>query len=128
MERVVLEAAYDDSSGVTAAFNRNILRRINRELGSDFRVDAFRHRAVYDLYRGRVEMYLVSTCDQSVTIEAAGLTTRFTANEAIHTESSHKYLASTLAELQARSGFAEEASWTDSRGWFRLQSWRRGEA
>ncbi len=126
-DRVVLEAAYDDSSGVTAAFNRNILRRINRELGGDFRVEAFRHRAVYDLYRGRVEMYLVSTCDQTVTIEAAGLHTRFAANEGIHTESSHKYLVSTLEELRARSGFAEAASWTDGRGWFRLQSWRRSE-
>ncbi|MFO0892552.1 MAG: L-histidine N(alpha)-methyltransferase [Isosphaeraceae bacterium] len=127
-DRSVLEAAYNDSAGVTAAFNRNILRRINRELGGDFRPENFRHRAVFDRYRGRVEMHLVSRCNQEVTIPAAGVRTWFAAEESIHTENSHKYQPSTLIRLRSRAGLHEGAAWTDSRGWFRLQRWQRGES
>jgi dimethylhistidine N-methyltransferase len=124
----VLEAAYDDARSVTAAFNLNILRRINRELGGDFQVEAFRHRAVYRPDRGRIEMHLVSETAQSVKIAAAGLTIRFAADEAIHTESSHKYTSSSLSQLQARSGFREESAWSDGLGWFRLERWRPVDA
>jgi L-histidine N-alpha-methyltransferase len=123
-ERSLLESAYDDSRGVTAAFNLNLLHRINRELEADFAVDAFEHRAVYHPDRSRVEMHLVSTREQTVHIRAAGMTIRLAEGESIHTENSHKYTAEILADLQSRAGFVEEAAWTDERGWFRLQHWR----
>jgi uncharacterized SAM-dependent methyltransferase len=123
-DRALLEAAYDDARGVTAAFNLNLLHRINRELRADFQVEAFRHRAVYHPDRGRVEMYLVSTCQQSVQVAAADLTVRFNEGELIHTENSHKYTPEMLTHLANAAGFEEEAAWTDDLGWFRLQRWR----
>ena len=123
-ERSLLESAYDDSRGVTAAFNFNLLRRINRELEADFAVEAFEHRAVYHPDRGRVEMHLLSTREQTVRIKAANMTVRLAEGETIHTENSHKYTAEILSYLQSRAGFMEEAAWTDERGWFRLQRWR----
>ncbi len=127
-ERSVLEAAYNDSRGVTAAFNLNLLRRINRELGADFPVDAFEHRAIYDADRGRVEMHLVSTREQTVTIAASRSAFSFAAGESIHTESSHKYTPEMLSHLRTAAGFVEDAAWVDNRGWFRLQLWRPGGA
>lgn len=123
-ERSVLEAAYDDARGVTAAFNLNLLRRINRELGADFPVDAFEHRAIYQADRGRVEMHLVSTREQTVTIAAARTAFHFATGESVHTESSHKYTLEMLSHLRSKAGFVEDAAWTDVRGWFRLQRWR----
>ena len=123
-ERSLLEPAYDDSRGVTAAFNLNLLRRINRELGANFAVEAFEHKAVYHPERGRVEIHLRSTRDQVVQIKAAELTVRLAEGETIHTENSHKYTAEALTYLQSRTGFVEESAWTDERGWFRLQQWR----
>lgn len=122
-DAAILEPAYDDAQGVTARFNRNLLTRINRELQADFALDAFAHRAVYRPDRGRVEMHLVSLRDQTVTIPGAGISAEFARGESIHTENSHKYTDEVLAELAERSGFVEEASWTDNRGWFRLQRW-----
>ena len=107
----ILERAYDDSEGVTAAFNLNLLERINRELGGDFDVQAFRHRAVWNEERGRVEMHLESTRNQVVTI--GGTTLRFDAGESIHTESSHKYGVEEFAALAARAGFRQDTVWTD---------------
>lgn len=127
-DRAVLEAAYDDARGVTAAFDLNLLRRINRELGADFQIDGFRHMAVYRPDRGRVEIHLVSTRGQAVRISAAGVTVGFVVGETIHTESSYKYTGRMLAELRERAGLVEEASWTDERGWFRLQRWRPNHA
>jgi L-histidine Nalpha-methyltransferase len=109
---------------VTAAFNLNLLRRINRELGADFALEAFEHSAIYHPDRGRVEMYLRSTSKQTVHIQAANLEVQLAEGETIHTESSHKYTAEVLSDLQSRAGFTEEAAWTDERGWFRLQCWR----
>ncbi|GAC1448824.1 MAG: L-histidine N(alpha)-methyltransferase [Isosphaeraceae bacterium] len=120
----VLEAAYDDSQGVTAQFNRNLLVRINRELGADFRLDQFHHRAVYRPDLGRVEMHLVSLTDQTVRIPGASVTVRFARGEAIHTENSHKYTLEALQGFATRAGFVEEEAWTDARGWFRVQNWR----
>jgi dimethylhistidine N-methyltransferase len=124
-DRATLEAAYDDAQGVTAQFNQNLLRRINRELGADFNVDQFEHRAVYRPDRGRVEMHLVARRDQVVRIAAADLAVRFEAGESIHTESSHKYTREVLRSLAQRSGFVEEAFWGDHDGRFRVQRWRR---
>jgi dimethylhistidine N-methyltransferase len=125
-DRAILEPAYDDAQGVTAAFNRNILARINRELGADFDLEAFEHRALYNPELGRVEMHLVSRREQTVRIPGAGMTVAFAAGETIHTENSHKYTISGLQELAASSGFVEDAAWTDARGWFRVQRWRLG--
>ena len=123
-DRATLEAAYDDSEGVTAAFNRNLLVRINRELGADFVPDRFAHEARYRADLGRVEMHLVSLGDQVAQIPGAGLAVEFREGESIHTENSHKYTVQGLKSLAARSGFVEDASWTDERGLFRVQRWR----
>jgi uncharacterized SAM-dependent methyltransferase len=116
--RDVLEPAYDDPLGVTAAFNLNLLARINRELGGHFPLDAFRHRAFYDHEHGRIEMHLASTRAQRIRIDALDLTIDFAEGETIHTESSYKHDATTLARLAAASGFTVEKRWSDSRGWF----------
>jgi dimethylhistidine N-methyltransferase len=116
--RDILEPAYDDPLGITAAFNLNLLVRINRELGGHFALDAFRHRAFYDQTHGRIEMHLVSTRPQRVPIDALELEIDFSEGETIHTESSYKHDTATLAALAAASGFAIEKQWTDSRGWF----------
>ena len=117
-DRAILEPAYDDPLGVTAAFNLNLLGRINRELGGHFDLAAFRHRAFYDEVRGRIEMHLVSTRVQRVAIDALALEVPFAEGETIHTESSYKHDAATLAALASASGFTVEKTWTDARRWF----------
>lgn len=116
--RTILEPAYDDPLGVTAAFNRNLLVRMNRELGADFVLDAFEHRAFYDETLGRIEMHLVSTRAQRVHIAQLSLDVDFAEGETIHTESSYKHDASTLAQLAAQSGFAIYKTWTDAQSRF----------
>jgi L-histidine Nalpha-methyltransferase len=116
--RDVLEPAYDDPLGITAAFNLNLLVRINRELRGHFALDAFRHRAFYDEVQGRIEMHLVSQRAQRVRIDALDLEIAFEEGETIHTESSYKHDETTLAALAAGSGFTIEQRWTDSREWF----------
>jgi len=123
-DRAILEPAYDDAQGVTAAFNRNVLTRINRELGADFDPSRFDHRATYLADRGRIEMHLVSRRAQVVNIPGAELTVSFAPGESIHTENSHKYTRGQLLDMAAEAGFEEERAWTDSRGWFRVQRWR----
>jgi dimethylhistidine N-methyltransferase len=122
--RATLEAAYDDQQGVTAAFNRNILTRINRELGGNFILGRFEHRAHYRTPLSRVEMHLVSRLDHQVQIPGARLVIDFAAGESIHTESSHKYTVESLHDLAANAGFIEESAWTDRDGLFRIQRWR----
>ncbi len=117
--RSVLERAYDDARGVTAAFDANLLVRANRELGADFRVDRFRHEARFDAHFGRVEMHLVSTVPQLVTV--AGRTFAFAAGESIWTESSYKYGMREFATLAALAGWRCERTWTDERAWFSVQ-------
>jgi dimethylhistidine N-methyltransferase len=117
-DRAVLERAYDDARGVTAQFNLNLLARINRELGGDFDLDRFRHRAVYDEEAGRVEMYLDSACDQEVTIGRLGLTVAFAAGEAVHTENSYKYSSAEIEALAAAAGLGVERQWLDGEGRF----------
>ena len=107
-----LNAAYNDSRGVTAAFNLNLLARINRELGADFDLAAFRHRAFYDEALGRIEMHLESTRAQSVTIGGRAL--RFRAGETIHTENSYKYSIRDFQELARAAGLSPVTCWMDS--------------
>ena len=112
----VLEPAYDDPLGVTASFNLNLLGRINRELGGDFDLAAFAHRAFYNEAEGRIEMHLVSRRAQTVRVGANQYS--FAEGESIHTENSYKYDDATLAALAARAGYRSERRWTDAKGWF----------
>ena len=118
-ERAVLEAAYDDAQGVTAAFNKNLLVRINRELGADFDVARFRHLARWDAAAGRIEMHLVSEIEQSVRL--ADCRIRFAAGETIHTENSYKYELGHFAALAAQVGLAVRRVWTDAGALFSVQ-------
>ena len=106
-----LNAAYNDSRGVTAAFNLNLLARINRELGANFDLAAFRHRAFYDQALGRIEMHLESTKAQSVTI--GGRVLHFREGETIHTENSYKYSIGEFQELARGGGLSPVTCWTD---------------
>ncbi len=114
----VLLPAYDDALGVTAAFNLNLLGRINRELGGEFDLRAFRHRAIYNAREGRVEMHLESRRDQTVAIRELGIEVPFAAGETIHTESSHKFDRELIEALAAETGFELRKAWTDSEGRF----------
>ena len=116
-ERVLIPA-YDDPLGVTAAFNLNLLVRINRELGGGFDLAAFRHRARYNRVEGRIEMHLESRQDQRVPIRSLGIEVPFAAGETIHTENSYKFRPEQIAALAAATGFEVRRTWTDSRGWF----------
>jgi dimethylhistidine N-methyltransferase len=114
----VLHAAYNDSRGVTAAFNLNVLARINRELGTDFDLRCWRHYAFYNPAPGRIEMHLVSMKAQHVALGKHRW--HFAAGETIHTENSYKYSLEGFRELAARAGFRSAKVWTDRRGLFAL--------
>ena len=103
--------AYDDAKGVTAAFNKNILSRINRELGADFDVGAFDHEARWNDDKGRVEMHLVSRHSQMVHVRGEAFS--FDAGESIHTENSHKYAVEEFQELAQKAGWEPSKVWTD---------------
>ena len=118
-DRQILEDAYNDAAGVTAEFNLNLLRRINRELDADFDLDRFRHRAVWNEPDGRIEMRLVSLTRHSVTV--AGTPVEFDEGEAILTEYSHKYGKAEFAALAERAGFRIDAVWTDPGELFSIQ-------
>ena len=115
-DRDVLELAYDDPKGVTAAFNVNLLKRLNRELGADFDLGAFSHKAFYNVEKSRVEMHLVSMREQTVHID--GETFAFHAGESIHTENSYKFDVSDVVELAAFAGLELAREWTDANEWF----------
>jgi uncharacterized SAM-dependent methyltransferase len=117
-----LLAAYDDAAGVTAAFNLNMLVRLNRELDADFDLDRFAHEARWNAEESRIEMHLVSNCAQAVRIPAnsAGpaLTLRFARGESIHTENSYKFTPESIAGLLGPSGFGVSRTFTDPRDLF----------
>jgi len=115
-DRRTLESAYDDSAGVTARFNLNLLARINRELGGDFQLNRFRHKAFYDERMGRVEMHLESVYAQFVHV--AGQRFDFKPGETIHTENSCKYTVPEFQALARRAGFEPQRVWTDARNLF----------
>lgn len=114
-----LERAYNDRSGVTEAFNKNLLVRMNRELGANFDTDAFDHRAVYNSHAGRIEMYLVSNRDQEVRV--AGLVKHLKRGDRICTEHSYKYSIDEFEGLVNAAGFRVDAVWTDPHKWFSVQ-------
>ena len=117
-ERSILTAAYNDHAGVTDAFNKNLLVRINNELGGKFDLDAFVHEAPYIEAESRIEMHLVSHHKQSIPIAYLEQSFAFTAGERIHTENSHKYTLGSFGELCAPACLKTEAYWTDERNWF----------
>jgi len=116
----ILVPAYDDVQGVTATFSKNILMRLNRELGANFDLDSFRHIAEWVPSRSRMEIFLESMCAQTVTLRAARITIQFRAGERIHTENSHKYTLETIERMLCVSGFKLERTWFDKREWFGL--------
>ena len=118
-DSALIEAAYNDSAGITAAFTLNLLARLNREIGSDFDLDGFRHRAVYSRERGRIETHLVSQREQDVLVD--GRTFHFAAGEAIEVEYSHKYTDAGFEALAARAGLRVVERWNDPRDWFGLR-------
>jgi L-histidine Nalpha-methyltransferase len=114
----VLIPAYDDAQGVTAAFNKNILAHINRELGADFDLDTFEHRAVWNARESRIEMHLESMRSQRVNVRAIGRTFCFREGETIHTENSYKFTVPMLESIAENGGLTIERTWSDPRGWF----------
>ena len=120
-DRTMLERAYNDREGVTAEFNLNLLRRLNRELDADFDLSQFRHLAVYNESKSRIEMHLMSLCRQTVSV--AGVDIDFEDGETIHTESSHKYDLEEVHQLAANAGFRVEEVWVDENRLFSVQFW-----
>jgi dimethylhistidine N-methyltransferase len=125
-DRAILEPAYNDSRGVTAAFNLNILERINRDLGADFDLDSFRHLAVYNEHAGRIEMQLISRRKQTVRVGEAEI--YFADGEVITTEHSYKYSREEFRHAAERAGFTVEQVWTDTQDLFSVQLLRVAEA
>ena len=115
-----LELAYNDPTGVTAAFDKNVLARINRELGGHFDLDAFEHVARYDSRRGAIDSFLTARRGMRVAIDELGMDVSLRVAETIHTESSYKFDGADIARLAANSGFRVVRSWTDDRRRFAL--------
>ncbi len=118
----VLEAAYDDSAGVTAAFNLNLIDRLNRELGGDLDPAAFRHHARWDDFNGRIEMHLEAL--RPLVFHVAGHEFALAEGETIHTENSHKFFLEELRFMARAGGWEPWRKWIDGRGWFSLHLWR----
>ena len=118
--KIILENAYDDSQGITAKFNLNVLSRINDELDADFNLNNFTHHAIYNENDQRIEMYLKSLINQSVIISKANTSLTLKKNELIHTEHSHKYELSQIHELMQQTGFDIKSTWLDENTHFAL--------
>ncbi len=118
--KIILENAYNDSQGVTAQFNLNVLSRINDELDADFNLNNFTHCAIYNENDQRIEMYLKSLVNQSVIISKANISLTLKKNELIHTEHSHKYKLSQIRELMHQTGFDIKNTWLDENNHFAL--------
>jgi dimethylhistidine N-methyltransferase len=116
----ILNAAYNDAEGVTAKFNKNMLVRMNRELGANFKLENFEHHAFYNRERNRIEMHLASTKRQRVRI--GGETVEFRAGETIHTENSYKYSIDSLGALARGVGWTPLKAWTDENNYFSIQA------
>ncbi len=118
----ILNAAYNDAKGVTEAFNKNVIMRINRELDADFRVEDFEHKAFYNEEKGRVEMHLVSKSDQVIHIN--GFRSNICRGEHIHTENSYKYRIDEFLEMARKAGLEHLKTWTDNDGLFSVHYFR----
>jgi uncharacterized SAM-dependent methyltransferase len=118
----ILNAAYNDAAGITADFNLNLLKRVNRELDADFNEDKFQHNAFYNTDKGRVEMHLVSQARQEVAID--GHQFAFSSGDNIHTENSYKYTVDEFQALACRAGFEPVKVWTDSEQLFSVHYFR----
>ena len=123
--KTVLEPAYDDAAGVTAAFNLNVLKRVNAEFGARFDLATFRHLARYDEEEGRVEMHLVSEMDQIISLNALDVEVSFEKGESIHTENSYKYSLDEIDDLVERSGLDLAGQWFDGEKRFSLNLLRK---
>jgi dimethylhistidine N-methyltransferase len=123
---LILHAAYNDAQGVTAAFNLNLLHRIQRELDTDLVPERFEHSAFYNQPAGRIEMHLVSPERQRIRVEATEFS--FEADELLHTESSYKYSLEEFHRLAAYAGYRPEKTWTDARQWFSVHYLRLAAA
>jgi L-histidine Nalpha-methyltransferase len=117
-DRQTLLNAYDDAAGVTSAFNKNVLARINRELGSNLNPQLFRHRVRWNEESSRIEMHLESLITQVVFVPALDLQVRLGRAETIHTENSYKFTDDQISGLLERAGFKIASQWKDQRGWF----------
>lgn len=117
-ERQVLLDAYDDKAGVTAAFNKNVLERINNELSANFDLTQFSHQSRFNEVHKRIEMHLVSKCEQSVIINAQQVD--FKEGESIHTENSHKYTVESFTDLAGQAALKLAHTWQDDKGYFAL--------
>ncbi|CAN5658660.1 L-histidine N(alpha)-methyltransferase [soil metagenome] len=120
----IITAAYNDAAGVTAAFTHNLLARLNRDIGSDFDLDAFEHHAEYMLDAGRIETFLISRKPQTVTVE--GRRFDFTAGERMQVEYSQKYTDDSFAALAREAGLKVVCRWNDAKDWFGLRLLQRG--
>jgi len=120
--RAILEAAYDDALGLTSAFNLNLLRHVNTLLGSNFRVEDWRHEAHYNEAESRIEMHLRAATD--LTVRWPGGERRFTAGQRIHTENSYKHTVPGFTDLLHRAGYGDVRHWSDPRDWFTVFSAR----
>ena len=121
-DKSILEAAYDDAAGVTAQFNLNLLTRINRELEGDFELSAWQHKALYNPELGRIEMHLISQCEQTVSVRQRCY--GFASGDSIHTENSYKYSTQEFIALAARAGFETDALWCDAQQLFSVHLFR----
>ena len=124
-DEATLVAAYNDALGVTARFNKNLLLRINRELDGDFDPEAFEHRALWNAAASRMEMHLVSRCDQIVC--AAGRTFAFRQGECLHTENSYKFTPDTFARLARDAGWSVAGCWVSPAPEFAVFNLRPGD-
>ena len=115
----IIVPAYNDAAGITAAFNMNLLERLNRELDATFNLDKFHHDAIWNDVESRIEMHLVSDADQDVTI--GDKTISFARGESIFSENSFKFTRERFATLAMQAGFTVEKIWTDEREWFSVQ-------
>ncbi len=119
-DKTVLEHAYNDSQGVTAKFNLNVLSRINSELNSNFNINKFTHHVFYNENQSRIETYLRSLENQTVKIPKAGMELQIKQNELIHTENSHKYTIPKIKEIFSLTGFRIKDMWFDEKQYFCL--------
>ncbi|MDQ4074428.1 MAG: L-histidine N(alpha)-methyltransferase [Thermoproteota archaeon] len=119
-EKALLEAAYNDRNGITAKFNLNLLNRINKEMGGNFILENYSHRSFYNEKKQRIEMHIVSNCNQEVFVSSINKKITMYKNETIHTENSYKYSREEIEQLAGRSGFSIEQEFCDKNNWFDL--------